>query len=182
MTNRNLNITMKKIFLLTLGLVSTMASAQQILGSYSQSVLIAPDEIAVVGAVEIIKDATVDNKIWVSNLLGTDKISAVLNTQTEVGEVYIVPEQVVNGYTITFGCLVYNIEEQQLAIALNNESSCPEIAANVSITGTEVSTNTTITTESKVQTTGVSIEADSSVVVDSGKLLEGIQYIGEKVN
>ncbi len=178
---------MKKIILLAsiIGAVS-VTFAQSVIGSYTQSALIAPDQIrdAAQTDVKITPDKTQKNKIWISNLIGGSTFYAIANASNEDKAVYNVPAQTVGGYAVKLGCVIFDKEENEIAIALNNKSQCFGISQsdydNVSVSkkgvnvgGVKVSSNGEISAGgTKVSKKGVEVDVKGA--------LAGLQYVGKK--
>lgn len=178
---------MKKLILLAsvVGAFS-LTYAQSVIGSYKQTALIAPDQIrnAAVTDVKITPDKTQKNKIWVSNLIGNSTFYAIANASNEDKAVYSVPAQTVGGYAVTLGCITFDKEENNIAIALNNKSQCVGISQSdygnvsvgkngVKVGDIKVGSNGTISTgTTKVSKKGVNVNAKAA--------LSGVQYVGEK--
>lgn len=175
---------MKKIILGLSLVTSAVAFGQSIVGSYDQSALIAPNQVKNnVGNVVITRDAKLKNRIWVNNLISHTKFYAVSNARTEDREVYSVPPQNVGGYAVKLGCLVYDNDDQRVTISLNNSNDCKGIAQSdygkVSVSSKGISAGGVKVGAKGIKTDGVSVSS-KGVSVNSGKLLEGVQYIGEK--
>ena len=178
---------MKKMFL-TASLFGAfgVTFAQSIIGSYTQSAFIAPDQIrdAAQTDVKITADKTQKNKIWVSNLIGGSTFYAIANASNEEKAVYNVPAQTVGGYAVKLGCIIFDKEENEIAIALNNKSQCFGISQsdydNVSVSkkgvkagGVKVGSNGEISAGgTKVSKNGVDVDVKGA--------LAGVQYVGTK--
>ncbi|WP_300668780.1 hypothetical protein [Soonwooa sp.] len=178
---------MKKLILLAsvVGAFS-MTFAQSVIGSYTQSAFIAPDQIrdAAKTDVKITQDKTQKNKIWVANLIGGSTFYALANASNEDKAVYSVPAQTVGGYAVKLGCVIFDKEENQVAIALNNKSQCFGISQsdydNVSVSkkgvkagGVKVGSNGEISAGgTKVGKNGVDVDVKGA--------LAGVQYVGSK--
>lgn len=178
---------MKKNVFSFLALIAvSFAFAQSVIGTYTQSALIAPDKIrdSAVNSVKITQDKQQKNKIWISNLIGSSTFYAIANANNDEKSVYSVPAQTVGGYSVKLGCVVFDKEENEIAIALNNKSNCFGISQsdydNVSVSkngikagGVSVGSNGSITTgNSKVDKKGISVNAKEA--------LSGVQYTGTK--
>ncbi|KMQ64813.1 hypothetical protein ACM46_11340 [Chryseobacterium angstadtii] len=178
---------MKKT-ILTLTLLGGFAICfgQSIIGKYAESAIIAPDKVRnmMQNDVVITQDKSSSKKIWISNLIGKTTFYAVRNAANEDKEVYNIPPQNMAGYAVNIGCIVFDKEEQQISIALNNKSNClgmsPLDYGNVSVGkggikagGVKVGANGEISAGgTKTGKKGVSVNAKQA--------LSGVQYVGSK--
>lgn len=178
---------MKKMFLAaSLFGAFGFAFAQSVIGSYTQSALIAPDQIrdAAQTNVKITPDKTQKNKIWISNLIGKSTFYGIANASNEEKAVYNVPAQTVGGYAVKLGCVVFDKEENEVAIALNNKSNCFGISqsdyGDVSIGKNGVKAGNVKVGANGQISTGNAKVGKNGVKVNTKEALSGVQYVGTK--
>lgn len=174
---------MKHFIFFALTTLSISAFAQPIVGSYEQLTISGPDEyINSPEDVSITRDPQSSKKIWISGLFARQRFYAILDTQTEDGSVYNVPKQKVGNYQINIGCLVYDNEENQVVISLNNKQDCAGLSGPIHVTTDEVRAgDIRVGRNGKVKAGGVEVNnKPGEVKVDTKAMFEGIQYIGQK--
>jgi hypothetical protein len=178
------------IIIIFLGICSNSSFGQaNIFGSYEQQSFIAPDEVKDSDTdVTITKDPQSNKKIWINNLVYDSKIYAVLHTKGESSIIYKIPPQIVNGYSISIGCVVYDVDDQKISISINNKENCYGLSQSdydksVSITkdGGIQAGNTQIGSNGTIKTESTNIDKNG-VKVDMKKLMAGVQYTGQKAN
>ncbi len=178
---------MKKCLLIAGILASTsIAFAQSIIGTYSQSALIAPDKVknSATTDVKITQDPKQKNKIWVANLIGNSTFYALANANNEEKSIYSVPPQSVGGYDVKLGCLTFDKEENELAIALNNKSNCFGVSqsdyGDVSVSKTGIKAGgVTVGSNGEISAGGAKV-GKGKVSANTKEALSGLQYVGTK--
>lgn len=185
----NNNIKNMKKAILTLSFLGslTFCFGQSITGKYEESAIIAPDKIRNImkSDVVITKDKAMSKKIWINNLIGNTTFYAIRNAANDEKEVYNIPPQNIAGYAVNIGCVVFDKEEDQVVIALNDKSSCTGMSqsdygdisvgkSGVKAGGVTVGSNGKISTgTTKVNKKGASVKTKEA--------LSGVQYIGVKM-
>jgi hypothetical protein len=174
------------LFMTTLSV--SVFGQDSIFGAYEQQSFIAPDEVKDSDTdVTITKDAQSTKKVWINNLVYDSKIYAVLHTKGESSIIYKIPPQIVNGYSISIGCVVYDVDDQKISISINNKENCYGLSQSdydksVSITknGGIQAGNTQIGSNGTIKTESTNIDKNG-IKVDMKKLMAGVQYTGQKL-
>jgi hypothetical protein len=185
---------MKKILLAVFFMATiAAANAQAIFGSYEQSALVAPDEYRdSENDVTITKDAKASKKIWIENLIPSQKFYAVFHVKANGSVVYAVPKQLVGTYQIKAGCITFkehdedgDDEDGKLTISLNNKMNCfginqKDYDAPVSVgkKGAKAG-GVKAGSDGTVNAGGVEIK-DGEVKINTKQAMAGIQYVGQK--
>lgn len=165
----------------------TFCFGQSITGNYKESAIIAPEKIRKLmkSDVVITKDKTMSKKIWISNLLGNTTFYAIRNATNDEKEVYNIPPQNIAGYAVNIGCVVFDKEEEQVVIALNDKSSCKGLSQSdygdifVGKGGVKAS-GVTVGSNGKIST-GTTQMDKKSISVNTREALSGVQYVGVKM-
>ncbi|MDV3948995.1 hypothetical protein CMT75_10760 [Elizabethkingia anophelis] len=177
----------KKILTLTFLGGVIICFGQSIAGKYAESAIIAPDKVRnmMQNDVVIITDKSVSKKIWVSNLIGNTTFYAVRNAANDEKELYNIPPQNIGGYAVNIGCIVFDKEEKQISIALNNKSSCIGMSqsdyGNVSV-GKDVikAGSVKVGSNGEISAGGTKI-GKKGVNINTKEALSGLQYVGTKM-
>lgn len=155
-------------------------------GTYEQTSFIAPGHLKdSENDLVITQDPQASKKIWVTNLVAGAKIYAIVHTKTEDNIVYKIPAQMVNGYAITVGCVMYDIEEQKVVVSINNKGNCYGISQSdydksVSIGKDGIKAgDIQVGSNGTIKGNGADISKDG-VKVDTKKIMAGVQYVGQK--
>lgn len=152
-------ITMKNLLFLVLLIMATTFSvnAQGIVGTYKQDALNAPKNFAQSGKnLVVTRDPKFPNKYWISNLIPGQTFYAMASTGNEDKSSFNIPAQKAGTFQIQFGCIVYDTEESQIVVSLNNKVDCAGVA--VTING-----------------------ALKAAQKGTSEILKGVQYIGNKI-
>ncbi len=169
-------------FASSLATVPVLAQRISLTGMYEQDVIELPDGVKESeNDLVISQDPASSKKIWVSNLLNGSRIYALAAARNDEKITYKVPAQSVNGYQINVGWVIYDLEEDQLTVSINNGVDKVGKPGKVSI-GTDGNVEgggVKIGKEGSISAPGVSIDK-SGVKVDYSKALGGISYIGHK--
>ncbi len=193
---------MKRITLL-LGLlfvtsitISAQTARTGIFGTYDQKSIIAPDEYRDSEYdVEILPDNKSRKKIWVRNLIPNQEFYAILNVNDEEEVLYAVPRQIVGNYQINIGCIMFSMGDEEyddpdmlnsIVIVLNNEAMCPGIRqadfqTEIDVSKDGVKVGDIEASSSGSVTTGNGVDIDEEgISVNTKRLMEGIQYVGNR--
>ena len=179
----------KNILKLTLLGGAMICFGQSITGKYSESAIIAPDKIRNImqNNVVITTDKNSSKKIWINNLIGNTTFYAIRNTVNDEKEIYNIPPQNIGNYIVNIGCIVFDKEEKQISIVLNNKSNCAGISqsdyGNVSLGKKEIKTGSTkIGFNDKISTRTGNIQINKKGInINTKEALSGVQYVGTKI-
>lgn len=160
--------------------ITNITIASSVLGTYEQVTILKPKSVKInTNNVKIVKDVKENKKIWIKNFL-SDDIYAVKHTKNGDTEIYVIPEQRTNQYSIKSGCIVYS--EDRVILSIDNKNDCrglnTEDYGDVEIGSGGIKVGDISISGSGVSIPGVKVEKDGVKI--SSELLSGIQYIGEK--
>ncbi|MCL1666063.1 hypothetical protein M2T78_17505 [Elizabethkingia ursingii] len=177
----------KKILTLTFLGGVIICFGQSITGKYAESAIIAPDKVRnmMQNDVIITTDKNTSKKIWVSNLIGNTTFYAVRNAANEEKEVYNIPPQNIGGYAVNIGCIVFDKEEKQISIALNNKSNCIGMSqsdyGNVSVGKDGIKAGgVKVGSKGEISAGGTKV-GKKGVNINTKEALSGLQYVGTKM-
>ncbi|KFF09773.1 hypothetical protein IW15_22190 [Chryseobacterium soli] len=165
----------------------TFCFGQSITGKYEESAIIAPDKIRnmMKSDVVITKDNTMSKKIWISNLIGSTAFYAIRNAANDEKEVYNIPPQNIAGYAVNMGCVVFDKEEEQVVIALNDKSSCTRMSqsgyGDISVVKDGVKAGGVTVRTNEKTSTGTTKMNKKRVSVNTKEAIYGVQYVGVKI-
>ena len=179
---------MKNILLLLAGLaLATAGHAQSsAIGRYEQVAFIAPDNLKMAeSAVTLVKDPQLSKVVWIEHLLPGGRIKAVFFSSNDGTTTYAVPTQKVGNYQVQMGCAVYDGEEANLSVSLNNKANCfgmkqSDYDSGVGITKTGgIQAGGASINNKGIKTPGVDINKND-IKVDTKAVMAGVQYVGHK--
>lgn len=169
---------------LVFALATVPVSAQRVAlpGTYEQDVVELPDGVKESeNDLVISQDPASSKKIWLSNLLQGSRIYALAATRDDEKITYKVPVQTVDGYRIKVGWVIYDLEEDQLTVSINNgvDNVGKPGKVSIGIDGNVEGGGVKIGKKGSISAPGVEIDKNG-VKVDYSKALGGISYIGHK--
>ncbi len=172
------------LLMLAFSLVTAPVLAQRIslIGAYEQDVIELPTGVTESeNDLVISQDPASSKKIWLSNLLQGGRIYALAVGRNDEAITYRVPVQSINGYRINVGWVIYDMEENQLTVSINNgvdkvgKPGKVTIGSDGNIDGGGVK----IGKKGSISAPGVEIDK-GGIKVDYSKALGGISYVGHK--
>lgn len=172
------------LLVLVLFFTMTPAFAQKtsLTGTYGQDVIELPKGVTESENNLIIsQDPASSKKIWITNLLEGTRIYALITNRGDERITYQVPSQVVNGYSIKTGWVIYDKEDNKLTISINNgvDNVGKPGKVNVGANGNIDAGDVKIGKNGRISAPGVDI-SKAGVKVDYAKAMGGISYVGHK--
>ncbi len=166
-------------------MMTGVASALPIVGAYDPSLFNGPE--GVIDREEdlrIERDGKTSKKIWITGLIAGQRICGILDTRTEDALIYSIPKQTAGDYSIELGCVMYDMEEQQIIISLNNRTDCAGIGQTDLDQGVSIGKDGVAAAGVKIGRDGVSAAGvdvgKDGVRVNTKEMLKGVYFMGTK--
>lgn len=177
---------MKKIFLLLAFMSVMYVTHAQIVGKYEA---IATENINAQTDVVITQDAKASKKVWISGICKEGVIYALLQLKDEESMIYNIPVQTVGTRTITAGSVVYDLEENEIAITndpLSNPSDVSIGRDGINVIGQDGNSTVKISSQGSVKTNdgnGQSTDIGKNGVKVTNKPQKAtyFSYVGQKL-